>query len=114
MLRAAGADDLPLLDEEIAELDRQIEQLKNERSSLVSAKKLIDIKLHGSLIGRRGGKQKEERREAVYKLLSSSGPLAAGAIQEQTDIPKGSLTSLLNHEWFERTPEGWGIAKKKR
>ena len=110
MLKAAGADDLPLLDEGIAELDRQIGRLKNERSSLASAKKLIGIRLHGSTIGRRGAKQKEERRAAVYDLLDSMGPLGAGAIAQQTSIPKGSLNGVLNHEWFERTSEGWGIA----
>jgi len=115
MLKRAGAADLPRLDEEITALDEQIEQLKNERSALVHAKKLIGIRLHGSPIGgKRNPKLAAERRETIYELLSKLGPLHAGAIAEQTGIPKGSLTGLLKHEWFEREIDGWTIAKTRK
>jgi len=115
VLQGAGEADLPRLEEGIAELDRQIERLKNERSALVHAKKLIGIRLHGSPIGNMRRESKlAERREAIYNLLNKLGPLNTGAIAEQTGIPKGSLNNVLKHEWFEREIDGWAIAVRRK
>ena len=55
--------------------------------------------------GGRGGLMRARRLSAA-RLLGNRGPLVQSVICEELDIPAGSITSVLDCDWFEKTPQG--------
>ncbi len=115
-LQRAGQPELEALQQEIADVDTRIGELKKERASYISAKRLIDLKLNGKMApsGRASPADRNERREKIYDFLTNEGPSSAKAIAQATEIPVSGVHKLLKHEWFDHTPEGWTVARSGR
>ena len=116
LLLRSGESELGEIDQALALIDGEIEELKKKRSSLASAGKLIHLRLHGrppAGSGRRAN-QKEPRRRAIFDFLREKKESTTTEISSGTGIPVGSLNRLLNHEWFARTATGWEVATSSR
>lgn len=50
-------------------------------------------------------------RERVCEALAEAGPMPSKLISQKLSIPKKKLAEVLDHEWFEETPEGYRIAQ---
>jgi len=108
LLLAAGPAEIEAIDAKLAEVQERIEQLEGERRKLQQARKVINFRLI-----RTGGKRASptERRDTIYQFLAEHGPASMTEIARATEIPIGSVTKLLDHEWFAKeTARDWAIA----
>ena len=117
MIQAATAEDK-------AQVDARIDEISKELESLRLVQKLLDVKLNGkperkapqkrqARAGSTDGKTPREptQRERVYDYLSVQGrPVKPATIASDTGIPVASVYTLLSHEWFKKTEDGWAIA----
>ncbi len=56
----------------------------------------------------------DERRRAAVRHLSEHGPLPPMKIATALSIPQGSITALLDHEWFSKSSQGVHITTLAR
>lgn len=106
---------------DLEQVDEEISTLRNKLESLTLVRKLLSIKLNGKTPRqppKRSSKPKadEEPKTSVNsstygrRLLAArfllSGPSTPMAIARQCDIPSGSITAVLNHEWFTKNGSG--------
>ena len=103
---------------ETSQITERIGGVARELESLRAVRKLLNVRLHGSALGkskrgRAGETNCEERRDKIYDFLAENEPCLSRTISESLGIPSGTMTALMRHEWFQKTPEGWVIAKKR-
>lgn len=117
--------------ETLAEIDVEIDKLRQQKVKLVGLRRLLDLAMNGRPARPAKGRtarpavQKpdngdarpaamSDRRKAVARLLGNEGPMAAMVIANRLEIPKGSITSVLQCEWFKATPDGYRLTEVGR
>lgn len=50
-------------------------------------------------------------RERVVQLLSDRGAMKPRLIADELDVEPKQLAAALDHEWFEKTPQGYRMAE---
>lgn len=103
LLSEATAEDVKVIDEQIAAKQAEIETLKSDRKLLADAAGTPEgvVRIPASDI--------PARRKKVLAYLKANGPKSSVALAEQTGINRqgpGNLASVLAYEWFHVSPEG--------
>lgn len=123
---------------DLAEIDQQIAEHQVEIDKLWAVRKLIDVKVNGkperkARATRKAGESKPSangvtsipsgassgelminRRKAIAKLLGKEGPQRSGVICNRLDIPSGSITGVMNSDWFNLTDNGYRLTEVGR
>ena len=122
LLASAGQDDLK-------EIEAAIEAAERELSSLRAARKVIQLKL-GLIFDKQDNFRKKvqqqrdkavsgvevaslsetslisKRRQEIYQYLAVNRNVSQQKLCEVFDIPMGSITATLNHQWFKKAKNG--------
>ena len=114
VLQKATAEDKARVDQRIDELTRELETLR-------MVQRMLDVKLNGKPERKAPVKRGTNRamagegktqRERVYDYLEAQGvPVKPSTIAADTGIALASIYTVLSHEWFEKTSEGFRIAR---
>jgi hypothetical protein len=56
----------------------------------------------------------DARRKAVVRYLDKNAPRRSLEICKACDIPQGSITAAMNHEWFSKSEQGYHLTKEAR
>lgn len=121
LLDGVSAADLAQLDAEIADAKARLAQLEACRTLLVTRPAKAGtppIPTNGHPNGHthtRNGDLTQQRRREVAQYLSGSGPQPRTKVAKVCGIPEGgSLSSVLDHPWFEKRGEGVAITAQCR
>lgn len=117
VLESATSADLEAVEQQIHDLDRRAASLK-------AVQKLLRIKLHGEPEKKKRQPRAERNGEAQPRGIATEGQrekageylLKVGIanpmqIADNCAIPRGSITGVLNHFYFEKTPQGIQLSK---
>lgn len=116
-------------EQDLEEIQERIRALEQEVDSLKVVEKALDIRLNGRATKRVGRKPKAEatnghaplnrlplsgkgettstHRMKVVEYLKRVGAAKPAVICNDCDIPKGSITAVLDHEEFKRGVDGF-------
>lgn len=128
LIGKAAPTDLAEIDQEIeakrAAIEAQTKTLRQDLAGLVMVRKLVAARLGANAPPTRGSGRRRRaapaeangsasagrgemllaRRKRIAALLAVRGPLAPMAIAAECEVPSGSITAVLDCEWFERDP----------
>jgi hypothetical protein len=118
----AKAEDLSAMDQTIADKEKEIVSLRAMRRVIALA---LGVETDGRLNKKPKGAAKpvgapaapassttEERRALCVKHIAKNGPTVGATLCQLFDIPTGSQTTVLTHEWFERSDRGFALTAK--
>jgi hypothetical protein len=117
LIDRAEAGDLALIDAQIAVHRKNLDALTRLRAVLAlringRAPATNGHAGNGAANGTSGGGSK--RRREVVGFLTKHGPTPQANIAKALNIPEGSMTKLINCDWFERTDKGIAATTKAR
>lgn len=130
LIDKSSAEDLTEIDGEIAKAEAHLE-------SLVTLRKVIDRKVNGKpehwskrapkpkpVVSGGGngasdspaerGAMLKDRRLNIAKIIAKEGPLPASAFVNRLQIPSGSITAVLQCDWFQQTANGYRLTEVGR
>lgn len=117
-LKSVKASDLEEVDGQIAELEKQLADLKDMRRVIaiklgISKPKNENFKKGKSKAGPEDPESErlprnmcEQYRLRIKEYLMANGPAPQTVICKKTGIPEGSISAAVNHEWFCKTGRG--------
>jgi hypothetical protein len=102
--------------DDLADVEHQMRDTEKKLGSLKALRRVLSIKLNGKQPSQKktargrppatpvGGTDGRRLKVAMYLL--HSGPTRPAVIANSCDIPMGSITAVLDHEWFQKVPDG--------
>ncbi len=111
MMECVTETDLEEIEAEIAKDTEALDKKKNIRNTIMA---LLGMPVTPNRV-QSGGSVASRHRDKILEYLSCTDePISGYRICTDCEIPTGSQTFVLNHEWFERKDKGYVLSDAGR